>query len=55
MSLQSILIKKIKYKLKDIIIFRLLFNTRFYFFLYKGYWHYLLFPKNKLEKKKKKN
>ena len=55
MSLQSILIKKIKYKLKDIIIFRFLFNTRFYFFLYKGYWHYLLFQKNKFKKKNKDN
>jgi hypothetical protein len=55
MILQSILIKKIQYKIKDIIIFRFLLNTWLYFFLYKSYWHYLLFPKNKLEKKIKRS
>ena len=55
MNFQNILINKIKYKIKVIILLRFLLNTWFYFFLYKSYWHYLLFPKKKLEKKIKKN
>ena len=58
MNFKNILIRKIKnsiYKIKYIIVLGYLFNTWFYFFIYKSYWHYLLLPKKKFDKKIKKN
>ena len=46
--------KRIYEKISEFIVFKLLYNTWVYLFLYKSYWNYLLFSKKKNQKKIKK-